>query len=1180
MSDIASRRQNRKPSGGVLLGVVAAAICTAGIASAQVTGSYQLTTSMGTFTELTDGVPVGLAGKTTTPVGKTIQLGFPMIFYGQTYTEVYVNSLGQVLFGGTSLAKRVVGSQMGDAAAPNGWVSPWFTNLNFATIEDHETSYKITGTPGSHIAVFQWKNWGELYNGGIDLGRQMQVILNEATRTIEIKYGPMLQTSSFNSVEYALAGAEDLSGGRPLNFLACNTNNSGGSRGCRASLSSSTTQNWPAVGTTVKMLWLTPEADLAPVVKVLAVRPTTVNGLASLEADLEVTIHNLGNTAANNVVFDIYSSVDGTIDPANDTRIGAYSTPLTVDARGTVVATTTVTLARPSGGSLYLGVEVDPGGAVNDSQRLNNRAAADPFTVGVDLISTSAAGPATGGLGDNVTIAAGVGNLGSDPVTATYGIYLSVDPTIDPATDVKVGEAQVTLNGFERKTLNIAGRIPENFYINAPELYWGVYADPSGQVTGELDRSNNGAASKNTWIIVLPDLTAENLQLSQTDFYFGELANITAEIQNIGDGDGHNVTVWIMLSDNPTITLSDHPIAQIDNVEVPKKGKTTITINGIRIPLYMQDGVTPYPTGDYSLGIIVDPLRLIPEASEANNGRPFLPEVFIRQPAPDFAALRVDGPPSASGGEVVPISRLIRNLGNRGNDLTGKAYRYQYFLSENEVISVQDRLLPLVVNGQDKTFGTGRLAVGGEDRQVDHVRLPENLPAGEYFLGLMVDATNEIDELDESNNVISSGALVRVIGTGLEISSTWLPDATERVGYLRQLVARGGTGSYTWRLVPGQGEPPKGITLSSDGVLAGAPERVGSSEFVVEVKSGNLSAMARLHLRVFTPSGALHIATEALPLAVEGRNYGATGAGTSGVPVVANGGVPPYRWTLLGNTTLPDGIVFSNGTLQGLPSAGTGGDYLLQVEVTDSAGGAARKELPLKVIRPSTLAFQTNVIAPDGVAGGTYTLALPLVGAQGTLKVAVSEGAIPEGLALSTGNDRVFLLGTPVRPGAWPFVLTATDDTGASASRSLVVVIAPRTLNVTSPNGVLPDAKPGEVYDTYLSTDATTKVTYRLAGGALPPGLALEESGAIRGTVPEGTPGRTWDFLVEGRDQAGGTGVAPFSIYVIPPPAETAKAPEGFGCSTGAGNVAPAGLMALAALFRRRSRRRQGRAEG
>ncbi|MFN7133328.1 MAG: MYXO-CTERM sorting domain-containing protein, partial [Myxococcales bacterium] len=58
----------------------------------------------------------------------------------------------------------------------------------------------------------------------------------------------------------------------------------------------------------------------------------------------------------------------------------------------------------------------------------------------------------------------------------------------------------------------------------------------------------------------------------------------------------------------------------------------------------------------------------------------------------------------------------------------------------------------------------------------------------------------------------------------------------------------------------------------------------------------------------------------------------------------------------------------------------------------------------------------------------------------------------------------------------------------------------------------------------------------------------------------------------EVRDQAGATGMAPFSIFVVPPAYEPPPAQQGCSASGSAGAF-PGAVLALAALLRRNRRR-------
>jgi len=69
----------------------------------------------------------------------------------------------------------------------------------------------------------------------------------------------------------------------------------------------------------------------------------------------------------------------------------------------------------------------------------------------------------------------------------------------------------------------------------------------------------------------------------------------------------------------------------------------------------------------------------------------------------------------------------------------------------------------------------------------------------------------------------------------LQITSTLLSNATQNAFYSTHLVANGGQPPYSWSLSPGSANPPAGLSLATNGVLAGTPIASGASEFIVEV---------------------------------------------------------------------------------------------------------------------------------------------------------------------------------------------------------------------------------------------------------------------------------------------------------------------------------------------------------
>jgi hypothetical protein len=90
----------------------------------------------------------------------------------------------------------------------------------------------------------------------------------------------------------------------------------------------------------------------------------------------------------------------------------------------------------------------------------------------------------------------------------------------------------------------------------------------------------------------------------------------------------------------------------------------------------------------------------------------------------------------------------------------------------------------------------------------------------------------------------------------------------------------------------------------------------------------------------------LRVTTTALPAAVLGQPYGATPS--------AQGGIPPYTWTLTGGT-LPVGLTLNTtGTISGTTSAL--GLFPIVLQVRDSAGAAASASLSISGVTLSPLA--------------------------------------------------------------------------------------------------------------------------------------------------------------------------------------------------------------------------------
>ena len=236
---------------------------------------------------------------------------------------------------------------------------------------------------------------------------------------------------------------------------------------------------------------------------------------------------------------------------------------------------------------------------------------------------------------------------------------------------------------------------------------------------------------------------------------------------------------------------------------------------------------------------------------------------------------------------------------------------------------------------------------------------------------------------------------------------------------------------------------------------------------------------------------------------------------------------------------LPEGITLApNGTLSGVPAAGTAGEYELVFKVTDDKGNTATKALTLTVDPEGTAqqtadaeeastadaeAVERTADLPAAKATYNYAetyVAVPDAGENAVYEV--TEGELPTGMILDEDGK---LWGQPAAEssGIYTFTITAADgDNQQSASFELYVEGA---LVVTPAVGTVFELTAGEEFsqDFTISegfSNLLTKFEVSDLGASLPEGLEISfnEDGAavVSGTPAEGSEG-TYDvyFMVD-----------------------------------------------------------------
>ncbi len=183
--------------------------------------------------------------------------------------------------------------------------------------------------------------------------------------------------------------------------------------------------------------------------------------------------------------------------------------------------------------------------------------------------------------------------------------------------------------------------------------------------------------------------------------------------------------------------------------------------------------------------------------------------------------------------------------------------------------------------------------------------------------------------------------------------------------------------------------------------------------------------------------------------------------------------------------------------------------------------------------------FSTTAFLPDSVAatpptittsilasrliGSSFLQQLAAQGGTAPYRFVVSAGALPSGLALSTGGA---LSGTPTSAGTSQFTVQLSDANILTATK--VFTLATGSAPVISTASVLAPGNVGSSYSTALAASAgTAPYTWALNSGALPEGVTLSEAGVLSG-IP--TSVTTSNFTLRLQDALGFTDTRAFSV--------------------------------------------------
>ncbi|MBB3609589.1 putative Ig domain-containing protein [Rhizobium sp. BK602] len=379
---------------------------------------------------------------------------------------------------------------------------------------------------------------------------------------------------------------------------------------------------------------------------------------------------------------------------------------------------------------------------------------------------------------------------------------------------------------------------------------------------------------------------------------------------------------------------------------------------------------------------------------------------------------------------------------------------------------------------------------------------------------------------------------ITVSAPTISLSPSTLASGAIATAYSDTVSATGGSSPYTYAIAAGS--LPPGLSLSTTtGAISGTPTGAGTYNFTITATDSSTGTGP------FTSSRAYSITVAAPTISVSPSSLSAGVVGTAySQTITASGGTSSYSFAVTAGA-LPAGLTLSSGgALSGTPTAG--GNFNFTVTATDSSTGtgapfSGSRSYALTITAPTITVAPTTL--PSATVAAAYSQTVTASGGTSSYSFAVTAGALPAGLTLSSSGA---LTGTPTAGGTFNFTVTATDSsTGTgpfTGSRAYSLSVSAPTIALAPSS--LPSGTAGTAYSqTITASGGIASYTYALAAGTLPTGLAFSSSGILSGTP---TAAGTFNFTITATDSSTGsgpfTGSQAYSVTISAPTITVAPA--------------------------------------
>ena len=355
-----------------------------------------------------------------------------------------------------------------------------------------------------------------------------------------------------------------------------------------------------------------------------------------------------------------------------------------------------------------------------------------------DLQVTSIITPIDQYSGTIVSVLATVSNTGEAFTNVSRwsdALYVSQSNTFDASTAIYLGNVQH--NGIlapdESYDVTLTGMIPQTYH---GDVYFYVYTDVYGQVYEHVANDNNVSRSQLVNIILLPpaDLIPTEINTPAT-ISTGQSLSVSYTVYNQGAGDPY-VSSW-----RDKLYLSSSP----DGLQNPIELKTIYHSGGLAPDAtYSVSETISLPSslsaGNYYVYVVIDADEQVFEYTSEDNNT-LRSESALTVVKPDLAITQIVSENTLTACYPATFSYTLQNVGVGVIDnvsVTDKLYMSQNSnMNGATLLTTKTHALSLSAQ-QSISFNVS-------------VEMP-NLSEGVYYLFVVTDTGNVLNELNESNN--------------------------------------------------------------------------------------------------------------------------------------------------------------------------------------------------------------------------------------------------------------------------------------------------------------------------------------------------------------------------------------------------------------------------------------------